>query len=175
MNKPTGMACATLLLCASGALRAADGFAGVQCGSDVPKALLGRTMPNERVAALEERHKDLGLKDLGGSEVSDDVFLASWRICGKEYQLLEEKDVVRDVLAFPPHSKDAPAFIGSCKANAKAVPGTIVAVLQGNEGKDDLPATAAWRIDEAGKRFVKVPTEGLLCARDGVITADGGR
>src|SRR5436190_561817 len=98
MNKPTGMACATLLLCASGALRAADGFAGVQCGSDVPKALLGRTMPNERVA-----------------------------------------------------------------------------VLQGNEGKDVLPATAAWRIDEAGKRFVKVPAEGLLCARDGVITADGGR
>jgi hypothetical protein len=43
----------------------ADGFDSVRCGSDVRKALLGRTMPNEKIVAIEERHKDLGLKDLG--------------------------------------------------------------------------------------------------------------
>ena len=35
------------------------------------KALLGRTMSNETIIVLEERHKDLGLKDVGASEISD--------------------------------------------------------------------------------------------------------
>ena len=43
----------------------ADGFDSVRCGSDVRKALLGRKMSNEKIVAIEERHKDLGLKDLG--------------------------------------------------------------------------------------------------------------
>ena len=59
----------------------ADGFDSVRCGSDVRKALLDRTMPNEKVVLIEERHKDLGLKDLGGTEISDRLFLISWRIC----------------------------------------------------------------------------------------------
>jgi hypothetical protein len=49
----------------------ADGFESVRCGSDVRKALLGRKMSNEKIVVLEERHKDLGLKDLGASEISD--------------------------------------------------------------------------------------------------------
>src|SRR6266545_4482476 len=49
----------------------ADGFDSVRCGSDVRKALLGRAMPNEKVVLIEERHKDLGLKDLGGTEISE--------------------------------------------------------------------------------------------------------
>src|SRR6476660_3545340 len=49
----------------------ADGFDSVRCGSDVRKAFLGRKMSNEAIAVLEERHKDLGLKDLGASEISD--------------------------------------------------------------------------------------------------------
>src|SRR2546421_8137547 len=85
----------------------ADGFDSVRCGSDVRKALLGRKMSNERIVVLQERHKDLGLKDLGGTEISDRIFLISWRICGEEYVLLEDqKNVVRDVLKFPKHSKD---------------------------------------------------------------------
>jgi len=76
----------------------ADGFDSVRCGSDVRKALLGRKMSNEAIAVLEERHKDLGLKDLGASEISDRLSAISWRICGEEYVLLEEKNTVRDVL-----------------------------------------------------------------------------
>src|SRR5262245_19344894 len=83
----------------------ADGFDSVHCGSDVRKALVGHKMSNEPIAVLEERHKDLGLKDLGASEISDRLSIISWGICGEEYVLLEDKDVVRDVLKFPKHSK----------------------------------------------------------------------
>ena len=93
----------------------ADGFDSVRCGADVRKALLGSTMTNEKVSVIEKRHKDLGLKDLGGTEISDRLFLISWRICGEEYALLEDQGVVRDVLKFPKHSKDSPQFIGSCQ------------------------------------------------------------
>jgi hypothetical protein len=58
-----------------------------------------------RRSCLEERHKDLELKDVGASEISDRLNVISWRICGEEYVLLEDKDVVRDVLKFPKHSK----------------------------------------------------------------------
>jgi hypothetical protein len=153
----------------------ADGFDSVRCGSDVPKALLDRTMPNERVSVIEERHKDLGLKDLGGTEISHRLFLISWRICGEEYVLLEDQGVVRDVLKFPKHSKDSPQFIGSCQLNGHDVPGTAIGVLKNEDGVEILPAVIAWNIDEKQMKFVKLQTEGLRCSRDGIITADGGR
>jgi len=174
MNKTLGMLSAIVLLACGNVARASDGFGAVRCGSDIPKALIGQRMSNERVVVIEERHKALGLKDLGGSEISDRVFLASWRICGDEYAVLEEKDVVRDVLKLPPHSRAAPEFVGTCQTNGKQMPGTIIAILDNRKGAQDLPATAAWKIDEAGKRFVKLPVGKLLCPRDGVITADGG-
>jgi hypothetical protein len=153
----------------------ADGFDSVRCGSDVPKALFGRTMPNERVIVIEERHKDLGLKDLGGTEISDRLFLMSWRICGEEYVLLEDQGVVRDVLKFPKHSKDSPQFIGSCQLNGHDVPGTAIGVLKNEDGVEILPAVIAWKIDDKQMKFVKLQTEGLRCSRDGIITSDGGR
>jgi len=60
----------------------ADGFDSVRCGSDIRKALLGHTMSNETIVVLEERHKDLGLKHVGASEISDRLNVISWRICG---------------------------------------------------------------------------------------------
>lgn len=152
----------------------ADGFDSVRCGSDVGEALLGRKMSNEKVSILEERHKGLGLKDLGGTEISDRLFLISWRICGEEYVLLEDKDVVRDVLKFPKHSKDSPQFIGSCQLNGHDLPGTAIGVLRNQDGVQILPAVIAWKIDDKQVKFVKLQTEGLRCSRDGMITADGG-
>jgi hypothetical protein len=152
----------------------ADGFDSVRCGSDVRKALLGRTMTNEKVVVLEERHKDLGLKDLGGTEISDRLFLISWRICGEEYALLEDQGTVRDVLKFPKHSKDSPQFIGSCQLNGHDVPGTAIGVLKNENDVESLPAVIAWKIDEKQTKFVELQTEGLRCSRDGIITADGG-
>ena len=153
----------------------ADGFDSVRCGSDVPKALLGRTMPNEKVTVIEGRHKDLGLKDLGGTEISHRLFLISWRICAEEYVLLEDQDVVRDVLKFPKHSKDSPQFIGGCQLNGHDVPGTAIGVLKNEAGVEILPAVVAWKIDEKQTKFVTLHTEGLHCSRDGISTADGGR
>jgi hypothetical protein len=152
----------------------ADGFDSVRCGSDVRKALLGRTMTNEKVVVIEERHKDLELKDLGGTEISDRLFLISWRICGEEYALLEDQGVVRDVLKFPKHSKDSPQFIGSCQLNGHDVPGTAIGVLKKENDVESLPAVIAWKIDEKQTKFVELQTEGLRCSRDGIITADGG-
>jgi hypothetical protein len=174
MNIASAFLLATLVLGCASAQGASDAFAAVQCKSDIAKALIGQTMSNESTAAIEGRHKDLGLKDLGGSEVSDELFLSSWRICAEEYQLLEEKGIVRDVLKFPGHSKDSPEFVGACLSNGKQAPGVVVAVLTNEKDAATLAATAAWTIDEKAKRFSRLQTQGLRCPRDGVITADGG-
>ena len=152
----------------------ADGFDLVRCGSDVRKALIGRKMSNEKIAVLEERHKDLGLKDLRASEISDQVSVISWRICGEEYVLLEDKEIVRDVLKFPKHSKDSPEFIGSCQLNGRDLPGTAIGVLKNEDGVKILPAVSAWKIDEKQMKFTELKTAELRCSRDGIITADGG-
>ena len=162
------------LCCSRSVCDAADDFDSVRCGSDVRKALIGRTMSNEKIVVLEERHKDLELKDLGASEVSDRLTVISWRICGEEYVLLEDKDVVRDVLKFPTHSKASPQFIGPCQLNGHDLPGTAIGVLRNEPGVEILPAVAAWKIDDKEAKFVQLQTEGLRCSRDGIITADGG-
>ena len=174
MTKTIG--CLLSLLFASVQVHAADAFDKIQCGPDVAKALSGQRMSDEPVAAIEGRYAELGLKDLGGSEVSDHLFSGSWRICGSEFVLLmDDHSVIRDVLPFPPHSKTAPGFSGSCEASGKKVEGTLVAVLNDEPGAKTLAAQSAWKIDEKAAKFVKLPTDGLRCPRDGIFTVDGGR
>lgn len=178
MRKFTTILPAMLFLFCAGASGPQDGFSGIKCGADVPKALIGRPMRNERVVVIENRHKDLGLKDLGGTEISDkpSLFASSWKICGDEYMLLKDgRSVVRDVLKVPEHSKTSPEFIGECEINGTKMPGTIVAILNNEEGKATLSAKAAWKIDERRARFIKISTDGLGCPRSGIITADGGQ
>jgi len=153
---------------------ASDGFSAVKCGADVPGSLIGKAMPNERVAVLESRHKDLQLHDLGGTDISDDLFLASWNICGEEFELLEKQETVRDVLKAPAHSKDSPLFIGTCQHAGAPVAGTIVAVLDNKPGAATLAADKAWKIDAKDLKFVALNTAGLACPRDGIVTSDGG-
>jgi hypothetical protein len=168
--------CMLVLLLASVEARALDGFEKVQCGSDIPKALIGQHTSDEPVAAIESRHAALGLKNLGGSEVADRLFSASWQICGNEFALiLDDHSVVRDALQFPTHSKSAPGFMGSCQVGEKKVPGTIIAVLKNETGTELLAAEAAWKIDEKSAKFVKMTTDGLRCPRDGIFSVDGGR
>jgi hypothetical protein len=174
MKKRVGMLMLVVPFFCGSSVSAADGFDSVHCGSDLRKALIGHKMSNEPVAVLEERHKDLGLKDLGASEISDRLSAISWRICDEEYVLLEDKNVVRDVLKFPKHSKDSPQFVGSCESNGQKVPGTAIGVLRNENGVKMLSAVAAWKIDEKQIKFVELQTEGLRCSREGIITADGG-
>src|SRR6266513_733220 len=95
-----------LLIIVCGRARALDEFEGGKCEADIPKSLVGKRYKNERVVVLEELRKDLGLKDLGGIEISDRLFLISWQICGSEYELLlnTKSRLIRDVLPFPAHS-----------------------------------------------------------------------
>src|SRR6266436_2322599 len=90
------------LFCIS-SIYAGDGFESVRCGSDIAKALIGRKTSNEPVVAIEARHKDLQLKDLGAEIISDDerLNLIFWRICGEEYAVLEDGNIVKDALKFP--------------------------------------------------------------------------
>jgi len=154
---------------------AADLFSKIQCGADIPKGLIGGMMGNEASASVEARHKALGLKDLGGEELTGGLFLSSWRICGDDYMMiLDKRSVVRDALKFPPHSKASPEFTGTCRVNGKKVPGEIVAVLINQAGAEYLAAKFAWRIDPKTAKFVKLATEGMDCPRSGISTADGG-
>jgi hypothetical protein len=173
------------LIIAGGKSRALDQFEGIKCGADIPKSLVGKRDSNERVAVLEQRHRDLGLKDLGGTEISDHLFLGSWQICGNEYELLVNTKTghIRDVLPFPPHSATSPMFIGTCQADGKKTPESVVAVLDntarynardGKLAKTMLSATAAWKIDQTQEKFVKQSTEKLGCPLGGVVTLDGG-
>lgn len=156
--------------------RAKDGFSGIKCGSDIARALIGGIVGDERVVVIEARHKDIGLEDLGASEINDRLNAISWKICGDEYMLLEDNhNVVRDAIKVPEHSKRWPESIGDCEINGKKTPGTIVAILDNEAGKPKLSAKAAWKIDEKTAKFIKLPTEGLRCSRDGISTEDGGQ
>jgi hypothetical protein len=186
MTRMPSIVIATMFVSASAAY-AADGFEAVKCGSDVSSALIGKRLSVEPFAAVEGRHTDLRLKSLGGDEVSDDLNDAAFSICGKEYLLLMgARGKIRDVLAFPAHSRTAPAFTaGNCQKNGKPLADAIMAVLDNRaatgstshySGDDPtlLPATAAWKIDEKSAKFVVISPRGVSCPRGGILTADGG-
>lgn len=163
-----------LLMCHNPAF-AADEFSAIRCNSDIPKSLLGQAGFNEVAADVEHLHTDLGLKDLGADGISDKIIEISWMICGKEFMLLEDdRTVVRDVLQFPLHSKNAPEFIGTCMRNGTKISDAVVAILSLKTEGESLPAEIAWEIDEKNVKFIKLSTEGLACPRNGIITADGG-
>jgi hypothetical protein len=114
---------------------------------------------------IEARHSNLGLKDLGRIEISDRLFLISWRICGSEYAVLlnTEKDLVREVLPLPAHSLHSPrSFVEHCQVARKEVPDAVIAILDNSQGRRPkaylekimLPAKIAWKIDERQERFV---------------------
>jgi hypothetical protein len=165
------------LLVFHSAFAGADGFSGIRCGGDdMAKALIGKKMSNERVVVLEKRHEDLGLKDLGASEISDRLSCISWLICGAEFMLLQDQSTVRDILKVPGHSKKSPLFIGACEMNGKETKMIVVAILEAEteSGAPTLPAKVAWKIDEKNGKFVSLSAERVRCPRSGIITLDGG-
>ena len=157
---------------------AADEFDGLKCGDDIPKAMIGKHSPNERVVVTEKRHDSLGLNDIEGIEISDRLFLVSWRICGSEYaELMDtQKQLVLDVLPVPGHSLHSPeSFIEECQVGGHKLPDAVIAILDNSQGQKPkgyfdhimLPARVAWKIDEHYGRFVPMPTKGLSCALSG--------
>lgn len=167
----------SLLVCIQG--WAADEFDAIKCGADVPKAMVGKHYSsNERVVVIQARHSNLGLKDLGGIEISDRLFLISWRICGSEYAVLlnTKKDLVQDVLPVPAHSLRSPqSFAEQCQIAGKDTPDAVIAILDNSQGQKPksylekimLPAKFAWKIDERQERFVPMPIPNLSCTVTG--------
>jgi hypothetical protein len=162
-----------------------DAFSNVRCGADVPKALIGGRMPNGASSAIEAAHPTIKLKDLGGSEITDDLFLGGWQMCGAEYQLLVRRDRIEDAVQLTAHSRRQPAFLGACSASGKRTD-NVLAVLDNPSPRangqppyapDDttsLAALSARRVDSATRRLVAMPTTGLRCPRGGIFTVDGG-
>ena len=148
---------------------ARDGFERVRCKSDIAKALVGQRGSNEPVVAIEGRHNDLNLKDLGASDYGSFSSI-TWLICGKEFIVLEDNrtNIVHDVLQIPPQYKSNPKFQGRCKLKGKLMPESVVAILREQTGQDELPADAAWKIDEKVVKLVMISTDGMLCPRDGI-------
>ena len=179
---------ATGLLMFSASAQAHDEFDAVHCGKDIPKALIGHVMIDERVVVTEAEHKDIALVDEGAEEINDHLQMVSWRICGGDYNMLVDgKNVIRDVLAFPAHSRATPEFSGLCKIGVKEMPDSLYAMLDNKSGFDPnpehhyapsdntlMPALAAWRVDEKHAKFVSVPVAGMMCPRSGLFTLDGG-
>jgi hypothetical protein len=160
---------------ALGHVALADEFQKVKCGADVPNAMIGQRSQNERVVVTEKKHEALGLKHLGADEISDGLSSINWLICGAEYNtLVDRRGFVGDVIPVPPHSRQSPAFSGICQVKGKDLPDIIFAILDGAKAKARMPAVAAWKIDQKSAKFIKAPTEGLLCPRSGIYTVDGG-
>ena len=174
MKKLSGALVAIYFAC--GHVAFADEFQNLQCGADLPKAMIGKRSANAPVVELEKKYRALGLKSLGGDEISETLSSVNLLICGSEYiELIDRKGIVRDVLAFPPHSKTQPAFSGICQAKGKDLPDILVGVLDGPAANAPLPIKTAWKIDQKHAKFVTISGEGLLCPSSGIYSVDGGK
>lgn len=164
---------AVWLACGSAAL--ADEFKNVKCGGDIAKAMIGQRSSNGPVVRTEARYRALGLKHLGADETSDKLSSINWLICGSEYiTLVDNKDIVRDAMPFPAHSKRTPAFSSYCELHGKRLPDIFVGILNAEVAGDQLPAISVWKIDLKNAKFIKASTEGLRCPRSAAYTVDGG-
>jgi hypothetical protein len=173
MKKLAWLLAAVWFVCGQTAV--ADEFKNVKCGGDIPKAMIGQRSVNEPVVKIEARYRALGLKHLGADEISDKLSSINWLICGTEFITLEDnKDIVRDAMPFPPHSKKTPAFSSYCELNGKKLPDIFVGILNAEVAGDQLPVISAWKIDIKNAKFIKASTEGLRCPRSAAYTVDGG-
>ena len=158
-----GLAASLALIVASGTANSAPkSFDGLTCKTDVEQALVGRAMPNERVQALESRYKSLELKDLGGYEVSDTLFLIFWRICGDEYGLLQRDGRVTAALKTGKHVEGKEALI--CHPSDPAKGDVYIAAAGATRTKTGIVAERAWRIDPESARFEPAMDPKLECA-----------
>jgi hypothetical protein len=152
---------------------AGDEFASVKCGADVVKAVVGRKMNQGKVQALEDAHKDIGLKSLGGDGEPEDAFaLVEWQICQSTYVFLidqkTKREVIADAVMLPDLLKDLPQSLpgSECQRQGKPAGHDFFVLLEKVSGATRAPAKMAWRIDQATMKFVTVPIEGLSCDKD---------
>lgn len=155
-------------LLSANALGAAKSFDGVTCEANIPSALIGRQMPNERIVTTEARHKKIGLKHMGtdGMEKDGDPWtLVFWQICGREHLLLQRRWVVKDVLASPLPPGSPPAQIASCTVDGASLTGTAVAFVALDDKKWPKPVEHAWLINDQKVSFSKLQGKKIVCTQ----------
>ena len=154
-----------LELLPTSAVATEEGFDGITCQTNIPSALIGRRMPNGPVVNDEARHKGIGLKDNGafGIEPEDPWTLISWEICGREYQVLERKDIVRDVLASPLPAGGPQSKIASCTVDGRRLPGVAIVFVEIDDEKWPKPVKHAWLIDNKAIRFQRITGSEIVC------------
>lgn len=164
------------LLAGAVTAHAGDAFDGLNCNEDIAKALVRKSLANGPVEALEKKHAAIGLRHEGSEELPKSLDYEAWTICGSTYHFIMRKDVIADVVRAD-HSKTAPSFLGTCDERGAPAKYEVLAILKTPSASKDearLPATAAWRIDDAHARFVEISPVNLMCPRDGIATVDGG-
>jgi len=155
-----------LVLYSTHVLSTEKSFDGITCKTDIPLALIGRHMPNERVVITEERYKDISLKDLGtyGMENEGDPWtLISWSICGREYLLLERRDIVKDVLASPLPKGSPESNVASCVVDGSSLKGMAVVFVSENEIHWPKLVEHAWLINDKTVKFSKIEGKEIVC------------
>jgi hypothetical protein len=175
-----GSLLALAALTATTGAQAGDGFEAVHCGADVRAALVGKKMDNSPAMQAEKRHADIGLKDMGGDELNDDLSSVAWKICGKEYfTVVASGGAIRDVLELPQHSHTAPHFTSlGCKINGKPDSDLVVGVYDNTKvfkpetDSDLLPATSAWKVDQKTGKISPLSVTGLKCPRIDIVSSD---
>jgi len=129
-------------------------FDGVTCQTNIPKALVGRHMPNAKVADIESQYRGIHLKYLGGFGLPEDpYFLGTWLICGTEYLVLEKQSIVRDVLQSPLPFERAQSVLADCTSEKGQRWTTAVIFLPESRGQPPWSVEELWVIDEANLKL----------------------
>jgi hypothetical protein len=163
------------LALSASAAKASDGFERVRCDQPILAALIGARSNNEAVVRTEARRKAIGLKDLGADEIDDGINTINWLICGREFVVLDVRDVWTDAIEMPSHSSEAPAFsAATCELRGEKIAGAaFVGVFDASisRGAKTWPIKAAWRIDSKKGKFVPLEKD-ATCSTEGIFTAD---
>lgn len=141
-------------------------FDALTCQSAIPRALLGRTMPVERVAVLEQRYRHLSLEHRGafGIESAGDPWtLVSWRLCGREHFILQRNNVVRDVLVAPAGAGHSESLLLSCPGDGAEAVRLAIVFPASDGGRASREAPGVWLVDDQAVRFLQRPTAGTSC------------
>jgi hypothetical protein len=136
------------------AICAPDEFSNIKCGMDIKKSLIGNKIAsNESSEKSELKHKDIKLKFLGSDESDINLYNSNISICDREYFLLYDRNVIRDVLEVPQGGR---SHLGQCKAGGNKLPGEYFVVVT------DKSIRSAWVISRK-KGYSEIPTKDLHC------------
>ncbi len=138
---------------------------GIQCGSDIAKALVGRKLHDAPVAETEKKYAPLGLKDLGADEVTEGLNIVAWQVCGAVVLVLTTGTLVKDALALPVSANKSPPLLSDCTLSGKKLEHVLPLFKSGDDGKAGA-VEQAWAVNLTTQKFVVQETAGLLCHRD---------